>query len=106
MKQKRSCSNCIKNVAISVNTDLLCRINGAVSPDYVCSKHKFAPEPRTYKEMNYKCADCEFFTKSADAPQDMPEYGLCRMFSVRQYNGSQRSACSKFTKKKNRLEVS
>jgi len=99
IKIKKSCSNCIKGLKISVNNDILCREKGAVSPDYVCSGHRWLPERKSFKDQNYKCIDCENFilnTKSADPSFPI---GLCRLFSVRQFNGSQKNACSKFVKK-------
>lgn len=84
-------------INISVNKDILCRDKGVVSPDYVCRKHKFAPESKfEVKEVN-KCIDCEHFI--IDSKSSGEQYiGLCRLFSVRKYNGRERKACSKFSK--------
>ena len=59
LKLRKSCSNCIKGTGIAVNNDILCRENGAVSPDYVCSKHRSMPVQKSFKEQNYKCIKCE-----------------------------------------------
>lgn len=99
MKQKKSCSNCIRGINISVNSDILCRKMGIVSPDYVCSSHRFTPESKSFKDMNYKCIDCENFIVNTKSVEDIGSIGLCRLFSVRQFNGNQKSACSKFIKK-------
>ncbi len=99
MKQKRSCRNCIRGTAITVNNDILCKDKGAVSPDYVCSKHRFIPEPKSYKEMNLKCIDCENFIVSGSAAKGARALGLCQLFSVRQFDGKEKNACSKFVKK-------
>lgn len=100
MKVKKSCGNCLKGIAISVNSDILCRVNGAVSPDYVCSRHKFAPEQKSFKEQNYKCIDCEHFLYEPKIGEIENTIGLCEMFSVRKFDGLQKKACSKFLRKR------
>jgi len=99
MKVKKSCSNCIKGTSIPVNNDFFCREKGIVSPDYVCSRHRFMPEPKSFKEMNYKCIDCQYFMLNTAAADGFSSIGLCQLFSVRQYDGEQKNACSKFAKK-------
>ncbi|HHW48722.1 MAG TPA: hypothetical protein GXX14_08925 [Clostridiaceae bacterium] len=99
MKQKKSCSNCIKGSAVLVNNDILCREKGIVSQDYVCRKHRFNPEPKSFKEMNYKCIDCSNFIANNKDNETEPSNGLCQLFSVREFNGREKSACSKFVKK-------
>ena len=103
-KQKKTCSNCIKGTTISINNDILCRDNGAVSPDFICSKHHLAPMVKTLRESSYKCIDCENFIIGINGEKDTP-LGLCRLFSVRQFDGNHKNACSKFTKR-SELEVS
>lgn len=102
-KQKKSCINCIKGTSIAVNEDILCREKGAVSPDYVCSKHRFAPVNKSSKDLSYKCINCENFIINEEAQS--PNIGLCQLFSVRQFDGTNKNACSKFAKK-SQLEVS
>lgn len=102
-KQKKSCSNCIKGTRIAVNSDILCREKGAVSPDYVCSKHRSAPACKSGRDLSSKCINCENFILNEASSN--PNIGLCQMFSVRQFDGSQKKACSKFVKK-SQLEVS
>ncbi|HHW00575.1 MAG TPA: hypothetical protein GXX36_13625 [Clostridiaceae bacterium] len=99
MKRKKSCSNCIKGIKISINSDILCRKKGIVSPDYVCSGHRFEPESFAFKEMNYKCIDCESFILNTKSVEDPESIGVCKLFSARQFDGTQKSACSKFVKK-------
>lgn len=98
MKEKRTCSSCINGVSISVNNDILCRIKGAVSPDYACSKHKFTPESKSFKDLNYKCFSCANFVASSNESESSSSIGLCQLFSVRQFDGKQKNACSKFVK--------
>ncbi len=106
MKQKKSCSNCLKGTCIGVNSDILCRVKGVVSPDYVCFGHRNKPEQKSIKEMNYKCSDCEYFELDNQF-NDETAFGLCSLFSVRHYDGKARKACSKFIKNTSRvLEVS
>lgn len=102
-KQKKSCSNCIRGTSITVNEDILCREKGAVSPDYVCSKHRFAPVNKGSTDLSSKCINCENFILNEEAQS--PNIGLCQLFSVRQFDGTSKNACSKFVKK-SQLEVS
>ncbi|MDF2523760.1 MAG: hypothetical protein K0R31_1401 [Clostridiales bacterium] len=104
-KQKNTCSNCIKGTAISINNDILCRENGAVSPNFVCSKHHMAPVViKASRDNGYKCIDCENFIIAENSENEAP-IGLCRLFSVRQFDGNHKNACSKF-EKRSVLEVS
>lgn len=92
---KRSCANCVKGTAISLTTDILCREKGVVSPDFNCSGHRFAPITKETSNTP-KCIDCQFFIiKNKDS-----SLGVCKLFSVRQTDGSIKNACSKFDKKK------
>lgn len=102
LRHKKACSNCIKGTAITVNSDILCRDKGAVSSDYVCSKHRFSPLPLSSSPISFKCIDCENFIHEFNDDIDMPVIGLCQLFSVRHFDGKQKSACSKFIKKSKR----
>ncbi len=104
LESKRTCSNCIKGTKIAVNSDILCRENGVVSPDYICSNHRFAPKEKTFKELNYKCIDCENFIEINNL-KSHSSIGICQLFSVRRFDGFKRSACSKLIKKQ-KSEVS
>lgn len=101
----KCCNNCLKGTNIAVNNDILCREQGAVTRDYVCSKHKSMPASQFLREMNLKCIDCENFSFDIQNYKEGPAMGLCQLFSVRQFDGSQKNACSKFLKREN-LEVS
>jgi hypothetical protein len=105
LKEKKSCSNCINGTAISVNSDILCRYKGAVSPDFVCSKHRSMPTSKAIKDKDFKCVDCDNFVFEFDKGQDTSSVGICKLFTVRPYDGTQRNACSKFAKR-SELEVS
>lgn len=49
--------------------------------------------------MNYKCIHCENFEIASDNdPGGTSAKGLCKLFSVRYFDGFQKSACSKFVK--------
>lgn len=95
--EKRLCQSCINGTVMRINNDILCRYNGAVSSDYSCSKHRLNPEFKS--ESLSKCRDCGFFIPSQIESTDISETGHCKLFTVRQYNGSKRNACSKFIKK-------
>jgi hypothetical protein len=105
LAQKRTCSNCIRGTTITVTGDVLCRDKGAVSPNYFCLKHKYAPLSKLEKEKIYKCINCENFILKITGSKESHSIGLCQLFSVRQYDGKQRNACSKFIKR-SELEVS
>lgn len=98
MKQKKSCMNCIKGTVVTVNNDILCREKGIVSPDYACRKHRALPDAKSFKERNYKCIDCENFILNIKCVDGESHIGLCQLFSVREYDGKEKNACSKFVK--------
>jgi hypothetical protein len=106
---KSECSTCIMGFSMVVNGDILCRIKGAVSKNYICRKYKRSPFilNASARTMGDTCAECRFFQvdPSDNDPVRMlmnlnsPEVGLCSLFSVRKYNGRTRKACSKFISK-------
>lgn len=96
MKLKKTCKNCVYAIKIVVNNDLLCLRKGAVSPAYSCGRHKMISfaEPEIYKKNN--CAECaHYLLKTGVSVNDMHS-GVCRLFSVRYFDGRKRNACSKF----------
>ena len=99
MNQRKSCINCIKGSPVPVNNDILCREKGIVSPDYVCRRHRFQPDPKSFKDLNYKCIHCENFIINSKSSCSSETIGLCRLFSVRQFKGEEKNACSKFVKR-------
>ncbi|HHV95135.1 MAG TPA: hypothetical protein GXX37_01440 [Clostridiaceae bacterium] len=133
MKYTKACRNCIKGRPISLTGDILCKYKGVVSSDYVCIRHKFIPNLKTFREMNYKCIDCVNFcvdripvnrTQNRTQAEHLAlghisyeisqndsknnqscsssSIGFCKLFSVRRFDGTQRSACSKFLMKPER----
>lgn len=105
LAQKKTCSNCIRGKTITVTGDVLCRDKGAVDANYCCTKHKYAPLSKHEKENVFKCVNCENFILKITGSKEPHSVGLCQLFSVRPYDGSQRKACSKFAKR-SELEVS
>lgn len=99
MKQNKSCSNCIKGVRINVNKDILCKTKGAVSLDFVCSRYKPITAVKGIAKQASRCVDCEFFILDAANKDGLPAIGFCQLFTVRQFDGEQKNACSKFCKK-------
>lgn len=99
MKLRKTCGNCKKGILISVNHDILCRLKGVVSSDYVCSRHSLGIDVKSFEEKKYKCMDCEFFILKDEGPGNSP-IGLCQLFSVRHFDGSKKSACSKLLPKR------
>jgi hypothetical protein len=102
MKQATCCGNCARGIKMNVNKDILCRIKGAVSRDYVCTKYQRMNEVWTPSERKPKCIECEFFINSESGNVKDPSIGFCQLFTVRYYNGEIKSACSKFCRKTER----
>ena len=102
MKSEKTCKNCIKGIRIHVNNDILCPLKGAVSPGYVCGRHKHISdsEPVFYKKN--KCVHCANFLVNRDKENTYSTIGRCSLFSVRYFDGSQKNACSKFEHKQER----
>ncbi len=98
MKQARCCGNCARGIKMGINKDILCRAKGVVSKDFVCSRYKMPPAAWTASERKPKCIECEFFISSESGESSGP-MGCCQLFTVRYYNGEEKSACSKFSKK-------
>lgn len=93
-KIEKFCSNCMYGITVSINDDILCRKKGIVSSNYCCSKHKFNYKIEIFKP---KCIDCmNFFLEDETKDCSM---GICRLFTVRQYDGRQKNACSKYIAK-------
>ena len=111
----RTCYNCIYGTKVKVNSDIICRVKGAVSFDYHCHLHKFVPREVPEHITENRCVDCEHFILSArDAvykkassdgeagiiylkDRDNVKIGVCHLFSVRECDGSTKKACSKFS---------
>ena len=99
-KAKRCCANCVKGIALTLNTDILCRDKGVVSPDFECSGHRYAPMTKESSNTP-KCLECRFFvTKNSEST-----LGVCKIFSVRQTDGRVKNACSKFVKRDIKIVV-
>lgn len=99
MKWIRCCSSCSKGITNNFNKDILCRINGMVSRDYICSKYKAVAQPGNTKSSRARCMDCEFFILESTGINQSPNMGYCQLFTVRQFNGEQKKSCSKFCPK-------
>ncbi len=103
MKQIKSCSNCAKGIKMNINKDILCKIKGVVSRDFVCSRYVRRADVWPIAEKKHKCIECEFFIHSADETDGNQSLGYCQLFTVRHYNGEHKNACSKFCKKAERV---
>lgn len=96
MKRSGNCSNCARGTSIKVNPDILCSIHGVVSRNYRCSRYvrkvaQWSTEaPRTSYDAQWsnKCIDCEFFTLTYPGSEHDPSTGYCKLFTVRQYDGT------------------
>ncbi|HEY5584079.1 MAG TPA: hypothetical protein VIK78_06265 [Ruminiclostridium sp.] len=97
MKQTKRCGNCERGLALHLTKDILCNYHGVVTPDYVCFKYKDVSESSSTKQVNFKCIHCEYFLVRLDSPNE--EVGQCKLFSARDFNGTTRNVCSKFSKK-------
>ena len=107
MKRSGNCSNCARGISMKVNPDIFCSIHGVVSRNYRCSKYVRKPAqwsteaPGTNYDAQWgnRCIDCEFFLVQHSEPEHNPSVGCCKLFTVRNYDGSTRNACSKFSRK-------
>ena len=109
MKQAGSCINCDRGIKVNVNRDILCKIHGIVSRDFRCARYVRKVEKRSAPEHKSKCIECQFFIaashESGENQEEAfyePSIGHCQLFTVRQFNGKQKSACSKFCQKTER----
>ncbi|NLK87872.1 MAG: hypothetical protein GX279_10340 [Clostridiaceae bacterium] len=109
MKRSGNCGSCARGIRIKVNSDILCRIHGAVSKDYRCSRYirkvaqwssgpSSAPSASEADHID-KCIDCEYFVPSISSEEKDSSVGYCELFTVRHYNGMSKNACSRFRKK-------
>lgn len=105
MQAQRTCNNCLKGTAITINSDILCIEKGVVSADYVCSKHRYMPALKSIKRKINTCIDCENFIIFDTANIEDRATGICQLFTVRKYDGRKKKTCSKFVKRAKR-EVS
>lgn len=103
IKPKKSCSNCARGIRMNINRDILCKIHGVVTRDFVCAKYKELVDERLTSGQKYKCIECEFFIQDRISPDVPANSGFCQLFTVRYYNGKVKNACSKFSKKNERI---
>ena len=99
MKHIKSCNTCANGLTNNFNQDILCKIKGIVSHDFVCSKYKALPMARNLLVRKNKCVDCEFYIVDAANSVEPVPIGFCQLFTVRKFNGEAKSACSKFVRK-------
>jgi hypothetical protein len=97
MKPTKCCNSCNRGIPLHLTKDILCKYRGVVTPDYVCSKYKDFSEADTDKQISFKCIHCEYFLVRLDSPSE--DVGKCKLFSAREFDGTTRNVCSKFSKK-------
>lgn len=97
MKQVKCCSNCERGKSLHLTKDILCKYNGVVTHDYICLKYKGNSETSVSKQSNYNCTHCEYFIVPLDSSN--LNFGQCKLFSSREFDGTTRNTCSKFSKK-------
>ncbi len=97
MKQTKCCNTCERGLPLHLTKDILCKYHGVVTPDYVCFKYKDLSELSPSKQINFKCVHCEYFLVQLDSPNQ--DIGKCKLFSARDFDGTTRNICSKFSKK-------
>lgn len=118
MKKPGSCSNCVRGIKININRDILCKIHGIVSMDFRCAKYIRRVETWSSFDYKPKCIECEFFISAKNEPANSPDdelikqplydaeldpsMGYCQLFTVRQFDGERKTACSKFCQKSER----
>lgn len=97
MKQAKCCNNCERGLPLHLTKDILCKYNGVVTHDYVCLKYKSNSDSAAAKQLNYNCTHCEYFIVQLDS--ENLDIGQCKLFSAREFDGTTRNVCSKFSKK-------
>ena len=118
MKKPGSCNNCVRGIKININKDILCKIHGIVSRDFRCAKYIRRVETWSSFDYKPKCIECEFFISAQDEPANSPDeemiqqplyeaeqdqsMGYCQLFTVRQFDGERKTACSKFCQRSER----
>lgn len=101
MKHQKNCNTCIRGTFNNLTGDVLCRDKGAVSPEFSCSNYRPVPMLIIFKHFGYNCLECDNFFRVENESNDYTSEGICCLFPMRQYNGSLRKACSKFSKGEN-----
>lgn len=99
MKQSGSCNNCARGVKVKINRDILCRIHGIVSGDFWCPRYLRRVEAWLPNERKPKCIECEFFIPDFSENGHDSATGHCQLFTVRQFDGEIKNACSKYVAK-------
>jgi len=118
MKKPGNCGNCARGMKIPINRDILCKLHGIVSRDFRCARYIRRVETWSSYESKPKCIECEFFISSAGKTASGPDaesvhqssqvieldstIGYCQLFTVRQFDGERKNACSKFCRKPER----
>lgn len=97
MKQAKCCNNCEHGVSLHLTKDILCKYRGVVTTDYVCFKYKTFSDLSTAAQNNQKCIHCENFMVELDSSNQ--HIGKCKLFSAREFDGTTRNVCSKYSKK-------
>jgi hypothetical protein len=97
MKRTKCCNNCERGTPMHLTRDILCKYRGVVTPDYCCFKYKGSADTAADRQNSYKCIHCEYFLVELDSPDQ--DFGKCKLFSAREYDGNKRNACSKFSRK-------
>jgi len=93
----KCCKNCIMGIPVGIRNEILCREKGIVSPDFCCSRFRAFELDILQKYLGYRCCDCIHFTFTPNSENS--NFGVCSMFTVRQFDGSEKKACSKFRKR-------
>lgn len=99
MKWIKCCSSCSYGISNKFNKDILCKYNGIVSRDYKCSKYRAFLNQGSNLLSKNKCIDCEFFIVESSSDLEQTSIGYCQLFTVRQFDGGIKKACSKFCPK-------
>jgi hypothetical protein len=97
MRHTKCCNNCEHGLPLHLTKDILCKYRGVVTIDYVCFKYKAFSDLSSNEQNNHKCIHCENFLVELDS-QDQ-HVGKCKLFSAREFDGTARNVCSKFSKK-------
>lgn len=92
LDENKVCKNCLKGKIIKVNGDILCNVNGIVSPSFSCKKYR-SIKLKHFSINTLKCHQCAYFKFCEEIPEG--KIGVCRLFTERKFNGNKKKACSR-----------
>jgi len=97
MAAPRRCANCSNGMHMLVRKEVLCVKRGIISEDYACRFYNPCSDLDYYNQPHHvtRCIQCADFVQE----QHDEVIGICKLFTVRKFNGAIKNSCSRFTPK-------